>query len=111
MLKKAVTTAVEASVPKREYTTPNLNIRLKPDTRAVMRACDKAKKEGSRTYRSLRNKALSMIQRDKVQRNIEKIRKGGPSAAWQIVNEVTGKERGYGLPLPDECESNVQAAN
>ena len=109
LLREAMVAATDAAVPTRNYTTPNINIRLKPETRAVMRARDAAKEEGKKSYKSLRNRALSLIRRDHVQRNLERIDKYGQEGAWQVVNEVTGKGRGHGLPLIGS--SDEEAAN
>ena len=37
-----------------------MNIRLKPDTRAAMRARDVAKQQGRKYFKHLRNKALTI---------------------------------------------------
>ena len=111
LLEEALAAAIEVAVPKRTYTTPNLNVRLKADTRKCMRARDLAKAQGKECYKRLRNKCLSMVRRDHVQHNIERVRKGGQKAAWSIVNETTGKDKGFELPLPDGCKSAEEAAN
>ena len=111
LLEGAVAAAVEVSVPTRSYTTPNLSVRLKPDTRACMRARDKAKSQGKECFKRLRNKTLSLVRRDHIHHNLERIKKGGPAAAWQIVKEHTGKEKGHELPLPASCKTNSEAAN
>ena len=97
LLDKALTAVITVAVPEKSYTTPNLNVRLKEDTRKCMRNRDRAKAQGKECYKRLRNKCLSMVRRDHVQHNLERVRKGGQTAAWQIVNEVTGKAKGFDL--------------
>ena len=110
LLDEALAAAVEVAVPKKTYFTPNFNVRLKADTRKCMRARDQAKAQGKECYKRLRNKCLSMVRRDHIQHNIERVRKGGQKSAWSIVNEVTGKGKGFELPLPDGCKSAEEAA-
>ena len=51
------------------------------------------------------------MRRDHIQYNLEKLKKGGETAAWRIVNEVTGKQKGSELPMPKGCSTDVEAAN
>ena len=51
------------------------------------------------------------MRRDHIQYNLEKLKKGGETAAWRIVNEVTGKQKGSELPMPKGCSTDVDAAN
>ena len=74
-----------------------------------MRARDRAKREGRLEYKALRNRALALVRRDKVHRNLDRVRRGGQSAAWALVAETRGKAHGE-LPLPEGCFSNGQAA-
>ena len=111
LLKEAMVAATDISVPTKQFTTPNLNVRLKPDTLAAIRARDAAKQHGRKFYKSLRNKALSLVRRDHIQRNLERIRKDGQTGAWQIVNEITGKMQSHELPVPKGCKTNEEAAN
>ena len=109
-LKEATTAAIDVAVPLKKYTTPNLDVRLKPDTRAAMKMRDKAKREGREHYKVLRNKVLKLVRRDFVQHNLNRIRQQGQKAAWQIVSEVSGKEKGSSLPLPNDCQTDREAA-
>ena len=111
LLHSATIAAVNRAVPYRQYTTPNLGVRLKPDTRKVMRARDLAKLQGQKHYKQLRNKALSMVRRDFIQHNLERIKRGGQNAAWKLAAEVNGKGKSSGLPMPTNCHSDEQAAN
>jgi len=88
-------------------------VRLSSDTRKVMRARDKARKEGSKNYKHLRNQALSRVRRDHVKYNLARIQRGGQSAAWKVVSEVCGKAnpQGASLPLPGGCADNEDASN
>ena len=110
-LTTALKAGIDIAVPVRSYHTPNLGVRLKKDTRAVMRARDLAKKKGSLNYKVLRNRALSMIRRDYVSHNVDRIKRGGPSTAWKVADEVRGKEKTSDLPLPKECMSEQEAAD
>ena len=111
LLKAAMSAAVDVSVPLRTYCTPNLGVRLKPDTRKVMKARNKAKREGSLHYKALRNKSLSLVRRDFVTHNLERIRRGGQEAAWKITGEVMGKQKTSLLPIPSQCTTDQQAAD
>ena len=102
---------IEHAVPERTYHTPNLGVRLKKDTRAVMRARDLAKQKGSLNYQVLCNKALSLVRRDFVTNNVDRIKKGGPAMAWKVADEVRGKEKTSELHLPKECSSDQEAAD
>ena len=110
LLKAATTAAVEAVVPLRRYTTPNLGVRLKKDTRAVMAERNQAKREGSIRYKALRNRALSMIRRDFVSNNLQNIAREGEKAAWRIAAQLSGKEKAGTLPMPTGCTSDMEAA-
>ena len=110
-LKKAVLTALDATVPLRKFFPRKSPVCLAKDTRVVMRARDIAKREGAKHYKELRNRALSLIQRDFVSFNLERIRKEGQTAAWKITAETTGKGAGGALPLPAGCISDSAAAN
>ena len=56
---------IDVGVPLREYTTPNIRLRLKPDTLNSMMECDKAKKAGALHYKALRNRCLALVRSDK----------------------------------------------
>ena len=109
-LEEAVTAALDTSVPVRVFSTPNVDVRLKPDTIRAMRARDAAKREGKLHYKSLRNKALSLVRRDHVQYNVDKIRKHGQTAAWRIVSETSGRGKSSSLPIPAGCKTDKEAA-
>ena len=111
MLEEAVTAALDVSVPVKVFTTPNMDVRLRQDTLRAMRARDTAKKEGKLCYKLLRNKALSLVRRDHVQHNVDRIRKHGASEAWRIVRETSGVQKGSRLPIPANCETDQEAAN
>ena len=111
LIQDATTAAVDYAVPVREYSTPNLGVRLKADTRAVMRQRDAAKIQGRKHYKQLRNRALSLIRRDFVQNSLARIERGGTDAAWKICAEVNGKEKSPALPMPKTCSSDEEAAN
>ena len=110
-LNRATTAALDVAAPVRVYTTPNANVRLKKDTRAIMRERDKAKEKGQLRYKALRNRALSLVRRDHVHHNLQRIQKGGQSAAWRIVAEASAKEKGNTLPIPAGCSGAEEAAN
>ena len=111
LLNTATSAAVNIAVPQRVYESPNIAVRLKPDTRAAMRARNKAKQEGALHYKALRNKTLSLVRRDHVAHNISRIQKGGQEAAWKIAGELGNKEKTSALPLPKGCQSDLAAAN
>ena len=111
LLKAASTAAINVAVPLRTYTTPNLGVRLKADTLKAMRMRDKAKRNGALHYKALRNKALSLVRRDYVTNNLERIRKGGQDSAWKIAAEVMGKSKTSSLPRPPECKTDEDASN
>ena len=111
LINEAIMAALDMVAPLKEFVTPNNSLRLKPDTRAMMRARDAAKRAGNKQYKVLRNKALSLVRRDFVQSNLSRIVRGGQSSAWSIVAEVNGKEKDHCLPLPDGCNTNFSAAN
>jgi len=111
LLNKALSIAIDIAVPEKKFTTPNYNVRLKSDTRQCMKARDLAKSQGALHYKSLRNRCLSMVRRDHIAHNLERVRRSGPSGAWQVVNELTGKCKGSELPLPGGLKSDVEAAN
>ena len=74
-----------------------------------MRLRNAAKKSGDPDYRRLRNKALSLVKRDRLGNNRERITQGGARAAWGIVNETRGKTHGA-LPIPKDCRNASDAA-
>ena len=76
-----------------------------------MRARDLAKAQGKEHYKHLRNKCLSLIRRDNINHNLERVRRGGQAAAWSVINHLTGKSRGHELPLPSGAGSAKQAAD
>ena len=76
-----------------------------------MRQRDKAKKGGKIQYKALRNKALSLVRRDHVQHNLSRIRRGGQRTAWRIASELSSKSKGSGLPVPENCTTDKDAAN
>ena len=110
LLNSAMTSAIDMAVPLRKYTTPNIGIRLKPDTLKAMRERDKAKKSGALHYKALRNRCLALVRRDYVTKNLERIKKGGQESAWQICSEVRGKSKSSTLPIPSECKTAFEAA-
>ena len=103
--------ATDEAVPTKKYVTPNHNVRLKPDTLAMMRKRDIAKKEGKKSYKFLRNKALSLVRRDAIQRSLDRISREGEKGAWGIVNEATGKKKSHELPLLRSSETNSESAD
>ena len=111
LLNVALKEAINTAVPEREYTTPNLGVRLKKDTLAAMRARDLAKKNGALKYKALRNRALSLVRRDYVTLNVSRIKNGGPEEAWKVASQIRGKEKTSALPLPRECLSDQEAAD
>ena len=76
-----------------------------------MRARDLAKAQGKEHYKRLRNKCLSLIRRDNINHNLERVRRGGQAAAWSVINHLTGKSRGHELPLPSGAGSAKEAAD
>ena len=109
-LSERVEFVLDMIAPLRTFTTPNLSLRLSPENRMVMRERDSAKRKRLKKYRQLRNKALSLVKRDKLQANLRRIKAGGPNTARQIVSEISGKEKGKTLPLPSETSSDQEAA-
>ena len=95
IMKSAMTAGIDVAVPLRVYSTPNLGLRLKPDTLRTMRERDKAKRAGALQYKALRNKSLSLIRRDYVTNNLDRIQKGGPNTAWKICAEIRGKNKSH----------------
>ena len=110
IMKSAMTAGIDVAVPLRVYSTPNLGLRLKPDTLRTMRERDKAKRAGALQYKALRNKSLSLIRRDYVTNNLDRIQKGGPNTAWKICAEIRGKNKSHTLPLPRECRTELESA-
>ena len=111
LLNEATMAAVNVSVPLRTYTTPNIGVRLSADTRACMRARNRAKREGALHYKTLRNQTLKLVRRDYVKHNMERISRGGQETAWKIASEISGKRKASTLPMPTNCSSDVEAAN
>ena len=111
LLIKALSSAIELAVPEKTYSTPNLDVRLSKETRQCMRARDLAKAQGKEHYKRLRNKCLSLVRRDNINHNLERVRRGGQAAAWSVINHLTGKSRGHELPLPSGADSAKQAAD
>ena len=111
LLIKAMSSAIDLAVPEKTYCTPNLNVRLSKETRRCMRARDLAKSQGKEHYKRLRNKCLSMIRRDHINHNLQRVRRGGQAAAWSVINHLTGKSRGRELPLPNGAGSAKEAAD
>ena len=111
LLNKALSSAIELAVPEKTYTTPNLDVRLSKETRKCMRARDLAKSQGKEHYKRLRNKCLSLVRRDNINHNLERVRRGGQAAAWGVINHLTGKSRGRELPLPTGAGSAKEAAD
>ena len=110
LLKSAMTSGIDVAVPLRVYCTPNIGLRLRPDTLKAMKERDKAKRAGALHYKALRNKSLSLIRRDYVSNNLERIRKGGTETAWKICAEIRGKSKSHSLSLPRECRTELEAA-
>ena len=46
LLQEGLEEALNVAAPSRTFITPYINVRLRPDTRATMRAQDRAKREG-----------------------------------------------------------------
>ena len=109
LLMEAIEAALDVVAPYKTYTTPNPTLRLQADTRATMRARDRAKKLGKPQYKHLRNRALALVRRDRVRHNLDRLRCGGQAAAWKLVAETRGKAKAN-LPLPDDCSTNCEAA-
>ena len=111
LLNSAMISGIDLAVPLREYSTPNIGLRLKPDTIKAMRARDKAKEDGARHYKALRNRCLALVRRDYVTKNLERIKKGGQDQAWKICSEIRGKNKSSTLPKPSECRTEREAAD
>ena len=110
-LKDAIIYALDVVAPVHEYETPNNMVRLRQDTRATIQARNQARRRGAPHFRQLRNKALSLVRRDYITKNISMIKKEGQAAAWRIVADACGKGKGSELPLPNVCKNDVEAAN
>jgi len=107
----AISNALDISSPRTTYKDRNCSLKLAPDTREAMRARDWARHHsGKGVYRQLRNRALRLVRRDRLQGNLARVRKGGSRAAWQIVREVDGTVKSGLLPLPRGCTSSSEAA-
>ena len=80
-------------------------LHLKPDTLAVMRERDQAASEGDMPkYRSLRNKAVRLLRRDKLDSNQTLLDRSrfDPRKVWALTNSAIG--RGAGEALPQELD-------
>ena len=76
LLNKALTTTIKIAVPEKTFTTPNYNVRLKSDTRMCMKARDLAKSQGALHFKRLRRQCLSMVRRDHIAHNLDRVRRG-----------------------------------
>ncbi|QQP42216.1 Uncharacterized protein FKW44_016812 [Caligus rogercresseyi] len=76
------------------------NLYLAPDTLKLMRERDKA--TGSE-YRRIRNQVSSMVKRDKVRTNVNKLHQShnDPKVLWRLANEAIGNSSS---PLPASVE-------
>ena len=81
LLNKAISSATEIAVPDKTFTTPNYNVRLKSDTRKCIKAHRLAKSQEALHYKRLRNRCLSMVWRDHIEHNLERVRCSGQSGA------------------------------
>jgi hypothetical protein len=64
---------------------------LSPETLDMMQARDRA--PPGKDYRRLRNVVSSMVKRDKMRTNLEKLRKANndPKVLWRLANSALGK--------------------
>jgi endonuclease/exonuclease/phosphatase (EEP) superfamily protein YafD len=111
LLEDALGAALDVAAPLKTFHSPNSQVRLSGDTRKVMQARDKAKREGKKHYAQLRNRALSLVRRDHIKCGLARIKKGGQSAAWAIVSEAQGGAKKAPLPLPPNCSTFLEASN
>ncbi|QQP55315.1 Hypothetical protein FKW44_008458 [Caligus rogercresseyi] len=63
-LRMAISDAIDHVATPRAYITPNINVRLQPDTRATIKSRNEAKRRGDIHYKHLRNKACKLVRRD-----------------------------------------------
>ena len=81
-------------------------LNLKPDTLRAMEERDQAARgKDCNKYRRLRNRAVRLLRRDKLDSNQYSLEKSGydPKKVWELVNGATG--RGGCSQLPEELKS------
>ena len=102
---KGITTALNKIAPVRAIKVrPTARIYLSAETRAAMTARDAARE--TRHYRTLRNKAASLVRRDKLRSNLQRLKEaqGNPKAVWSLANSALGKSTT--TPLPSSLKIN-----
>ncbi len=76
-------------------------LHLSYETRQTMQSRDRAAKMRDwQLYRKLRNKAAREVRRDRLQSNLDRLRKtaGDAKQLWQLADSMTGRARTGGLP-------------
>ena len=112
-----ITAALEKAAPLKK-SNPNVrdDLYLRKDTLEAMARRDAA--TSLPLYRSLRNKVTSLVRRDKLQTNLEKLRKakGDPKVVWKLANQALGKVKCTPLPASlvmngSPTQGNTEAAS
>lgn len=83
---------------------------LSRETKKMIRERDKARSMNLPSYRKLRNKASSLVKRDKLLSTLRSVEEQGQDAVWDIVAGLSGKSQG-GLPLLEGASSDLEAAD
>ena len=98
-LLKGITMALDKVAPIKAFKArQGSQVYLTTETRAAIAARDAAK--SSPQYRALRNKASSLVRRDKLKTNLRRLKeaKGNPETVWQLANSAMGKNSRHSLP-------------
>ena len=104
-LTHGITFALDEIAPvKAIKVRPSSNTYLSKETKAAMAARDKAR--STRNYRLLRNKAASLVRRDKIKSNLKRLQeaRGNPKTIWGLANSALG--RPMQTPLPSSLNIN-----
>ncbi len=105
---KQITLALDKVAPYKSTTVKNrpTPLHLKPDTLRAMEERDQASKGKDHVkYKQLRNKAVRLLRRDKLDSAQHTLEKSGydPKKVWELVNGATG--RGGCSQLPAELKT------
>jgi len=91
---KGITAALDMVAPFRSFKAcPRTNLYLSHKTKAMMRA--RVSATSSTQYRFLRNKVTSLLRRDKLRSNLDKLKaaNGNPKTLWELANQTIGNSK------------------
>ena len=94
-----ITTALDEIAPEKSFKVrTDTHLYLSEETRTAMAARDAAR--ATNQYRALRNKASSLVRRDKLRSNLQQLQKakGDPKKVWNLANQALGKSSYSSLP-------------